>query len=149
MAANLRKAGQTIRKSFRTRSYTMFQMKDRTSSNGTSLMGNNHVNYCSESPAWRKRRASLNDSVSLDNDKVEVQEENENVPQAPNQQMPGHTGLRRGASVTQSMREAVGNLRQVGFTHKHFIYIDLDLYNHKSILDLYIGLIYLFIKKIK
>lgn len=87
MASNLKKAGQTIRKSFRTRSYTMFQKEN--------------VNYL-DSPIWRKRR-SLNDSIDY-----EVEE----VDQSVSQDQEGKN-LKRGSSVTQSMREAVGTLRQV------------------------------------
>ncbi|XP_005111926.1 uncharacterized protein LOC101861700 [Aplysia californica] len=93
MASNLRKAGSAIRKSFRSRRYAMFDTKEN--------------DYIVDSPSRFRTRTHSDSEAAEDNcgRGVNVEED------AANTTAPA-VGLRRGTSMTQSMRQAVGTIKQ-------------------------------------
>ncbi|BFZ04314.1 hypothetical protein BsWGS_07353 [Bradybaena similaris] len=96
MASNIKKAGSVIRKSFRSKRYTTSEKENNTSQLSTA-----------ETSRYRARTLSAStwsDSENADTSTLA----NPGTPPARTQVV----GLKRGASMTQSMRDAVGNLRQ-------------------------------------
>ena len=92
MASNIKKAGTALRKSFRQRRYLSLELDEN--------------NYIDASPQgrFRKTKGDSSSNAASQNNGTETSTK--------------RSTLKRGANMTQSMREAVGTIRQV----------DLDLY---------------------
>ncbi|CAG5114871.1 unnamed protein product [Candidula unifasciata] len=103
MASNMKKAGLVIRKSFRSKRYAAWE-KENMSKSVTTADGET----TGETSQYRARSLSTSAWSGEDENGDTSTLANPGTPAATRSQI----WLKRGTSMTQSMRDAVGNLRQ-------------------------------------
>ncbi|KAK3771336.1 hypothetical protein RRG08_024292 [Elysia crispata] len=95
MASNIRKAGSALRKSFRHRRYLSLELDETIYTESSPQRGN-----------YRKTNEDSKCRSSTSSSPISASQNN------PNETLSNRTTIKRGASMTQSMREAVGTIRQ-------------------------------------
>ncbi|XP_059146976.1 uncharacterized protein LOC131934848 [Physella acuta] len=98
MASNIKKAGSVLRKSFRSRNYSMFDIKENEHAHKSNGSGDSSV----KTPKENFRQRTLESTSSSSGDEFDLDK--------PSTDQKSIT-LKR-SKVTQSMRDAVGTIRQ-------------------------------------